>query len=223
MKENKLILLKNLTLLLVEDNEELLKNLTSTLSLFFDNIITARDGASGLDLYKKNSVDLVMTDYIMPIMDGYDLAMEIRKDNKKIPIVIMSSHTDQEKLLNVIPLNITEYMIKPLNYKTLTTALLKVLEKLDDQNIFAQQITPTTIYNSITKELTINDKIVSLSVSEIKTLDIMIKLKNTLVSTELLSTSIDNYNYKSDQAIKNIIHRLRGKIGKDTIANVQGF
>ena len=79
MIESKLALLKNLTLLLVEDDEKLLKNLKTTLSLFFKNIITSNNGSSALKLYEKNCVDVIITDYVMPIMSGYELCVAVRE------------------------------------------------------------------------------------------------------------------------------------------------
>ncbi len=223
MDENKLTLLKKLTLLLVDDDEKLLKNLKTTLSLFFEDIITANHGASALEVYKKNKIDVVITDYVMPIMSGHDLCVAIRQINKKIPILIMSNFTDQEKLLNAIPLSLTEYLVKPIEYTVLTQALLKIVQKMEEDNLLNENITKTTRYNIIAKELTNNEERINLTKSEIKILELFIKNKNRLVTTNAIALCINENDYKSNQAIKNIIHRLRKKLGKDTIFNIQSL
>ncbi len=75
----------------------------------------------------------------------------------------------------------------------------------------------------VTSILPFKDNIILISKSEIRTLDILLKLKNTIVSNDMISNAIDNENNKSEQAIKNIIYRLRQKIGKSTIVNVRSF
>lgn len=223
MKENKLEILKNATILLVEDDLILLKDLKATLALFFKEVLTASDGTKALEIYKNNHVDMLITDYIMPIMNGYELCNQIRETNKHLPIVIMSNYSEKDKLLKSIPLNLTEYLIKPIDYTMLTATLHKFLEKIKDENIVAQFITQTITYNSITKELFDNKTLIALSKSEMRTLEVLLKLKNSIVSNDTISDAINNQEHKSEQAIKNIIHRLRQKIGKDTIVNVQGF
>jgi len=223
MKNNNLSLLKELTILLVEDDEILLKDLETTLGIFFKKVIMASNGIEAFEIYKNNCIDMVITDYVMPNMNGYDLCINIRKDNKRIPIVIMSNHSEKEKLIKSIPLNLTEYLIKPIDYTTLTTTLEKLSKRLDDESITAHFITPFIKYNQITKELTKDETIIHLTKTDIRTLDILLKLKNTLATNEVISHAIDNEDNKSNQAIKNIIYRLRQKLGKDTIINVQDF
>lgn len=223
MIESRLALLKNLTLLLVEDDEKLLKNLKTTLSLFFKNIITSNNGSSALKLYEKNCVDVIITDYVMPIMSGYELCVAIREKNKKIPMIIISNHTDQDKLLKSISLNLSEYLVKPLEYPTLTKALLKIILKMEENNSLIEYISPSMKYNIITKELYNNEEKMFLTKSEIAALEFFVKNKNQLISSDKISIAIETGGNKSEQAIKNIIYRLRKKLGKDIIENVQGL
>jgi len=223
MEENKLVILKNLTLLLVDDDEKLLKNLKTTLSIFFEDIKTANSGALALEIYKKNKIDVVITDYVMPIMNGYDLCADIRQINKKTPLIIMSNFTDEEKLLKAIPLKLVGYLVKPIEYTTLTQMLLNIIHSMEEDNLLSENITKMITYNVITKELLNNEKKINLTKSEINILELFIKNKNKLVTTDTISLCINENDYKSNQAIKNIIHRLRKKLGKDTIFNISSL
>lgn len=135
MEISKINILKNLTLLLVEDDEELKNSIKETLSIFFKNIITAKDGQEALLIYSKSNIDLIITDYVMPLMNGYELCKELRDKNRKIPLVIMSNYSDQEKLLKSITLELTDYLVKPIEYKQLVETLLKMIEKLERENL----------------------------------------------------------------------------------------
>lgn len=166
---------------------------------------------------------MIITDYAMPIMDGFEFCSKIREQNSNIPIAIMSNYTDSNKLLNVIPLNICEYLIKPVSYDSLTAVLIKLLEKMEYENIVTINITMNIKYDMQVKKLFKAEKEISLTKNEIKVVEFFIKYKNNVISIEQISSSINSNEDKSEQAIKNLIHRLRQKLGKDNIVNVQGF
>lgn len=220
----KIGLLKNLTLLLVEDDEELKESIKETLALFFKNVFVAQNGLEALDIYSQNSIDLIITDYVMPIMNGYELCKNIREKNRKIPLVIMSNYSDQEKLLKSISLELTDYVIKPIEYKQLLETLLKMVGKLERENLLTFAINEDRKYDFLKKE--IYDKkeniYIKLTKSEIIILELLINNINKIVRIEEIEFNLSPHEHKSEQAIKNIIHRLRTKLSKNPIYNVQG-
>ena len=68
MNEKKLNLLKNLTLLLVDDEEALLDKLHTVLDIFFKEVVLAKDGQEALDIYHSQNIDMVISDYSMPLL-----------------------------------------------------------------------------------------------------------------------------------------------------------
>jgi DNA-binding response OmpR family regulator len=220
----KIGLLKNLTLLLVEDDEELKESIKETLALFFKNVFIAQNGLEALDIYSQNNIDLIITDYVMPIMNGYELCKNIREKNRKIPLVIMSNYSDQEKLLKSISLELTDYVIKPIEYKQLLETLLKMVGKLERENLLTFAINEDRKYDFLKKE--IYDKkeniYIKLTKSEIIILELLINNINKIVRIEEIEFNLSPHEHKSEQAIKNIIHRLRTKLSKNPIYNVQG-
>lgn len=218
-------LLKNMTLLLVEDDDELRNSIKELLSIFFKNIFVASNGLEALEIYSKNSINLIITDYVMPIMNGCDFCKEIRQKNKKIPLVIMSNYSDKEKLLKSISLELTDYLIKPLEYKQLLETLLKMIEKLERENLLSFKINEDREYNFFTKEIydIKEQKNIKLAKSEIIILELLINNINKTVSIEEIEFNLSPNESKSEQAIKNIMHRLRIKLAKNTIHNIQGI
>lgn len=218
-------LLKNMTLLLVEDDDELRNSIKELLSIFFKNIFVASNGLEALEIYSKNSINLIITDYVMPIMNGCDFCKEIRQKNKKIPLVIMSNYSDKEKLLKSISLELTDYLIKPLEYKQLLGTLLKMIEKLERENLLSFKINEDREYNFFTKEIydIKEQKNIKLAKSEIIILELLINNINKTVSIEEIEFNLSPNESKSEQAIKNIMHRLRIKLAKNTIHNIQGI
>ena len=223
MNEEKLIRLKYLTLLLVEDDEVLLSKLQTILSIFFKEVLTALNGQEALAIYKKQKVDMIISDYTMPIMSGYELFETIRKENKTIPLTIISNYTDTDKLLNSIPLSLAYYLVKPVYYDTLTATLLKMIERLDDANLCSYQISENITYDNMKNELQENGKKVALSKSEIIALELFLKNSDKIITQNQLELHLDPEHEKSDQAIKSLIYRLRKKLGKDKILNISGI
>ncbi|MFY4749289.1 response regulator transcription factor [Arcobacter cryaerophilus gv. pseudocryaerophilus] len=218
-------LLKNLNLLLVEDDQELRSSIKETLSIFFKNVFTANNGLEAIDTYSNKSIDLIITDYVMPTMNGYELCKKIREINRKIPLVIMSNYTDQEKLLKSISLELTDYIIKPIEYKQLLATLIKMVEKLERENLLSFNITTNKKYNFFTKEIydEKEKQHIKLTKSEVIILELLINNLDKVLTIENIEYSLSPLEHKSEQAIKNVIHRLRSKLPKNLLSNIKGI
>ena len=120
---------KNLRLLYVEDDADT-RNMTSMLlDMFFDNIILAVDGEDGLQKFKENSVDIIITDINMPNMDGLEMCKHIRDIDDDIPIIIISAHNEYTFFIDSIHLGITGYLLKPMDVEQLSNVLWRVVQK----------------------------------------------------------------------------------------------
>jgi len=223
MNEEKLTILKNFTLLLVDDEEALLNKLHIVLSIFFKEVILATDGQEALDIYHNQSIDMVISDYSMPLMSGYELCKSIRTEDKYIPLVIMSNYSDKEKLLSVIPLALAQYLIKPIDYTTLTATLLSMIEQVELNGLDSVEINKSVSYDRLRKKLINKDEDISLSNNEITILELFIIKRNKIVTIAEINLALNLIEVKSKQAIKSLIYRLRKKVGKDSILNVPAY
>jgi two-component system response regulator VanR len=220
--------LSSYTILVVDDNEELLSNLTETLSIFFENVLSAENGVEAMKIFKKEKVDLIITDYVMPEMNGYELCQKVREVDENIPLAVMSNFSDKDKLLKMIPMNLTEYVVKPIEYEELVLLLEKFHLKLtgeEKKNVIT--LNPKVKFDKDSKTLNIDGEEIKLSKSELSVLEILLAKRGSVVSTDEISISINEFDVKSEQAVKNIIHRLRKKMKVDgfdeTISNIQGI
>jgi len=222
MKEMKLQTLKNLTLLNVDDDDDLREDLKTMTSLFFKDVFTASNGVEGLKIFEHESIDVIMVDYVMPKMDGYEFTKRIREINSSIPILMLSSHSDREKLINMMHLNLTNYIIKPITYADFTKALLSIVDRLEKDNILKISIDENIVYNKTTRSLIINNLIINtLTKSETKIFELLLQNKNKIVAIDMIDALFDSFESKSNNSIKNHIYKLRQKIGKDIISNIK--
>lgn len=121
---------QNLTVLYVEDDEDIANSVINYLSKLFKEVVYACNGADGLELYKQDSYDLVITDIRMPKMNGLDMTFEIKKINENQNIVIISAYSEVENFLSSIKLGVDGYIIKPINYIEMNKLLYKMARKI---------------------------------------------------------------------------------------------
>ncbi|MBP6497260.1 MAG: response regulator [Campylobacteraceae bacterium] len=121
---------KKFKVLYVEDNEETRGQALKVFDNFFTDIDVSFDGADGLEKYKNNSYDLVISDISMPKMNGVEMSKAIFKIDKKQNILIVTAFNDSEQLQELIEIGITHYIHKPINIHSLISELQKITERI---------------------------------------------------------------------------------------------
>jgi YesN/AraC family two-component response regulator len=79
----------------------------------------AENGRIGLELFKKHAPEIVITDVNMPVMDGIEMAAEIKAVNPAVVIIAISAYSNTEYLLNSIEIGINHYVLKPIDFDKL--------------------------------------------------------------------------------------------------------
>lgn len=136
------------TLLLVEDDRSTRELIALVISSRFPGIklITAVNGANGLELYKRHLPEIVLSDMKMPIMDGITMAKEIKQLSREAKIIIISAQTDARLLLEAIDIGISHYVLKPINQEKLQAVIEECLEcsrleqQLREQEVFIRRL-----------------------------------------------------------------------------------
>ncbi len=120
--------LKTIKILYVED-EIVLRDITyKSLSTIIGQIVVASNGQEGLDKFKNDNFDLIMTDLAMPIMDGIEMIKNIRLINKDIPILVTTAFGSQTKEINDLKkIGMNSYLIKPLDLKKVIETISNLL------------------------------------------------------------------------------------------------
>ena len=116
--------------LYVEDEAELRKSILLYLKKIFTYIDAAKNGKDGLELYQKNSYDIVISDILMPKMDGIEMCKRIKEINDEQEIIIVSAYSESRYFLQAIELGVNGYIIKPINYKQFNDTLFRSVQKL---------------------------------------------------------------------------------------------
>ncbi|MCK5110376.1 MAG: response regulator [Arcobacteraceae bacterium] len=120
----------SLSLLIVEDEKALNRELVNMFSLLFGSVEFAYDGKEGLEKYKTFRPDIVLTDISMPKMNGIKMSQEIKDVYREQPIIVLSAHDDIKFMIELIDIGIAQFILKPFDRNTLMYKLLKVSENI---------------------------------------------------------------------------------------------
>ena len=210
-------ILKQSTVLLVEDNKGLRKSFKDTLELYVNGVLEASNGEEALAIFNTNNINIVITDVNMPIMDGLMLTTLLRKINSDIPIVIISAYSEKNILLDFISLNLIEYLVKPVDFKQLTTVLNRCAQIISQKGLIEIQLAQNCIYSFSKRSLVLNSKIIPLTTKEIKFLELLIKNKNKLVTKTQVEYEVYDNVDMTTSAINNLVLRLRKKIASPKV------
>jgi len=123
--KNDLAYLKTLSLLYVEDDNDTREQLSQMLRHWVKVVHSAENGLQGLDEFKKNTIDIVVTDIQMPIVNGLKMCEVIRKINSVVPIVITTAFEEPDYMRQSIEVGVDKYITKPIDPKQIKDALLK--------------------------------------------------------------------------------------------------
>jgi YesN/AraC family two-component response regulator len=112
----------------VEDNEDMLSFLLDRLQDSF-TVETARDGQEALEILHNNHIDLVISDIMMPTMNGYELCREIKSDIDlcHIPVVFLTAKNDLDSKINGLKIGAEAYIEKPFSFNYLKTQIISLL------------------------------------------------------------------------------------------------
>ena len=213
--------LSNKKVLCLEDEEAILRNICASLELFFAEVKGVTDGFDALELSMSGAYDALVLDISVPNIDGLEIAKKVRAINQKIPIVILSSHVEQEYLWRAVELKITRYLAKPYDKKSFIKALEDVAFELVGRTPTIR-LNDELEYDFGKKALYVNGEISHLSKSESKLLEYFLNNKNKTITYEQIFDYIWDYEQPTKEAIKTIVKELRRKLGKDVIKNLYG-
>lgn len=118
---------KKLSAMVVEDEKVTNELLSSTFKNFFSDVESCFDGATALDMYKKNAPDVVFVDIIMAGMDGIELSRKIRELNPSQIIIVISASNDIEKISESIEVGVNSFIQKPIDTKKIIELLSSVV------------------------------------------------------------------------------------------------
>ena len=206
------------TILIVEDEKRVADLLKIGLEENGYQTMVAYDGAMGLRLFQSNVFQLVISDIILPKLDGFELCREIRKLNEKIPVLMMTALGSADDKLDGFDAGADDYMVKPFDFRELI-ARVKVLLRRSAETVSVQpdQIVYADLsINLKLQEVRRKDILVKLSPKEYNLLLYMVENAEKVISRVEIAEKVWNTHFDTGTNFIDVyINYLRKKIDKE--------
>lgn len=209
--------LKSKQMLFIEDDEELSQMMIPIFKVFVKEVFYAPTLADAKEILNEQHIDLIFTDIHLKNENGLDFVKEIRSTNEEIPIIVLSGYKDEPLLLKAIPLGLTDYLIKPVNYTQLTIAFEKCIQKIGKVSQQRILLSNGFEYSVDEKKLVKEGVWYELKKKELLFMELLSKNKNRLITKEMIQDCVWEAEDMSDAALYNFIMRIRNRFGKDFI------
>ena len=212
--------LLNKTILVVDDNSDMLQIIRDALEVKGADVYTARNGKEGLASLSKYRPDLVVLDIAMPIMDGWETLGHIRKISA-VPIIMVTAMASEDDEVLGLKLGAVDYITKPFSKRILRARVVAALRKAEEksESIEVKELVYKDAFLSIdlkTRLVTVGGTAVHLSKTEFALLEYLFLHNTRAISSKEIISHVWGENYHD--AINNLyvyISQLRQKVEKN--------
>lgn len=215
-------------ILFVEDEADLTLIVADTLKEQGYEVVTASNGIQGLERFKSDGADIIVADVMMPGMDGFNMAREIRKLSPDVPLLFLTAKSTIDDIEEGFEIGANDYLKKPFGLRELIIRIKALLRRYgksrnDDITFEIGQY----ILNITTQTLSMGDRRVELSHFEAKILEhLASNIGKTVDASELMLAVWQRDEQSNRNSLHGYIHKLRRVLRHDssiTIINQRGF
>lgn len=209
------------SILVVEDNKDLLNLLDINLSDQGYTVFTAENGVLALEMFHAQNPDLVVLDVMLPKLDGFEVCKRIRNNNKMVPILMLTAKTEELDKVLGLELGADDYMTKPFSIREFLARIKAMFRRIDATQFDSENDQQTLefdnlIVDSAKRRVTLKGEFVDLTSKEYDLLWLFFKNPGKSYSREELLNIVWGYSYEGySHTVNSHINRLRSKIEED--------
>lgn len=219
---------KRLTILLAEDDENLGQLLSTYLKSKGFDVFLATDGELALDAFNTGKYDFCVFDVMMPKLDGFSLAKEVRELDKKIPILFLTAKDLKEDKLEGFSTGADDYLTKPFSMEELVARISAISRRTgaDEADSFGEIYVGTIKYEPELRLLHTEGEAKKLTTKENQLLELLVKNKNEVLDRQATLRAVwGDDNYFNGRSMDVYIAKLRKLLKEDPaieIMNIHG-
>lgn len=215
-------------ILFVEDEEDLTLIVSDTLRGQGYEVITAADGIAGLDRFKSEGADIVVADVMMPKMDGFSMAKEIRKLSLTVPLLFLTAKSTIDDVEEGFEIGANDYLKKPFELRELIVRIKALLRRFNtNRGEDLKYPLGSYMFNISTQTLSLDGQSVELSHFEARLLELLAtNIGKTVDASELMVAVWQRDEPSNRNSLHGYIHKLRRALRQDpsiSIINQRGF
>ncbi len=201
-------------ILILEDDVLLNKSISKFLDNNGYNVVSCFNAEEAYDVLYEGAFDLIISDIMMPKIDGFEFLETIRSVNSEIPIIFMSANDDLNAKQKGYRLGVDDYLVKPVDFDELLLKIGAILRRLKIANT-KQLVVGSVVLNVEERLVKLNDEEINLTAREF---DILFKLlsypKKTFTRAKLMDEFWDLETGSSSRAVDVYITKLRDKFSQ---------
>ena len=212
--------------LYVEDEETLAFLTSDNLEQHFD-VVHCANGKLGLDTFCKNQFDIVVTDIMMPEMDGFEVCRKLREEGISTPILMLTAKNQENDIVNGLDFGADDYLAKPFSFEVLLARIRALLRRPKEKQAEILRVGDLSL-NPATKQVQRADQEINLTAKEYALLEYLMRNAGIVRSKEQIISHV--WDFDADVLPNNVelfIMFLRKKIdkpfGQKLIHTVSGF
>lgn len=210
--------------MLVEDEHDLVLIVADTLRSQGFEVVTAADGIEGLEKFRSEGADIVIADVMMPRLDGFSMARQIRRMAPAVPLLFLTAKSSIDDVEEGFEIGANDYLRKPFELRELIVRIKALLRhNTPDRRMSLGRYT----FNPATQTLSIGNSERRLSHFEAKILEILVcNIGKTVDATELMIAVWQRDEACNRNSLHGYIHKLRRALRHDpsiSIVNQRGF
>lgn len=199
------------TILVVEDNENT-RILTEARLKKYYNVVTAKNGEEALDIFYERTIDLIVADIMMPVMDGYEMLKELREDKQDVPILFITAKSTFDDKKKGFELGVDDYITKPIDYEELMLRVKALLRRANISTKLKINIGSFEMDEN-NYSVTYKDNQIELTKKEFELLFKLLSYPNQIMTKMQLLEDIWGYeSNSSEDTIKTHINKIRNKL-----------
>ncbi len=218
--------MNDLKILVVDDESRMRKLVRDFLVKDGYSVVEAADGEEAVDVFMSDKdISLIILDVMMPKLDGYGVAEEVRKMSD-VPIIMLTAKSDERDELRGFDLGIDEYITKPFSPRILVARVEAVLRRTQ-ADAESNVINVDGIeMNIAAHQVKVDGEPIELSYKEFELLNYFLQNRGVALSREKILNNVWNYDYFGDaRTIDTHVKKLRSKLGSkgDYIKTIWGM
>lgn len=215
--------LKDFKVLFVEDEDKIRQHIVNSLKYLVEEVKEAPHGMEALEVMKNFFPDIIITDLEMPLMNGVEFIKNVRKNNKDVCIIVLTAHTNNNYLLELIDMHIDHFIIKPINFEKLLNVLQKCEISILEQKTIRHPLPLDYSYDEDKKILSYKNEIIKLTKKEILFLELLFRNSFRIVSYDELENYVWKDSVMTESSVRSLVKNLRRKLPIELIENLSGI
>ncbi len=206
------------SILIVEDDTDLVKLIKINLEDQGYDVSTASDGVKALELFEKKSPSLIILDIMLPRMDGFEVCKQIRQTDRKVPILMLTAKAEEVDKILGLELGADDYMTKPFSVRELAARVKAIFRRIRVDQEKDGLLPEKLVFDDLEiypnkRKVVLEGKPIELTSKEYDLLLLFSTNPGKAYSREQLLNQVWGYSYEGySHTVNSHINRLRSKI-----------